>query len=146
MGHREETLPAFDVTGFQIRTSNANAMDTIGPLWGRVHEQGLGRAGKDGAQRLYAVYSNYESDHNGEYDFMIGTATQPDDDAPDGQTHQRIPDGRYAVVTARGEIPGALIETWMKIWESDLPRAFTSDFEIHDPNTPGEVEIWLSVT
>ena len=146
MERRSETLPGFDVAGFQIRTSNAKAMETIGPLWGRVHAEGLGAAGAGvGPARLYAVYSNYESDHNGEYDFTIGKGVDSGADIPDGQTHLRVPDAKYAVVTAKGEMPGALIETWMKIWEANLPRAFGADFEIHDPATPGEVEIWLSV-
>ena len=145
MEHRIETIPAFDVTGLQIRTSNARAMETIGPLWGRAHAGGLaGLPTPAEHDRLYAVYSNYESDHNGEYDFTIGRAVYPDE-VPEGMTHVRIPSRRYAVVTAKGEMPGALIESWMQIWAADLPRAFKTDFEVHDPATPGEVEIWLSI-
>lgn len=145
MKHRIETLPAFDVVGLQIRTSNAQAMETIGPLWGRVYAGELAGAVPGGMERLYAVYSNYESDHTGEYDYLIGFAVNANDNVPDGQTHLRVPAAKYAVVTAKGEMPGALIETWMQIWQADLPRAFGADFEIHDPATPGEVEIWLSV-
>ena len=144
MEHRSESLPAFDLAGLQIRTSNDKAMETIGPLWGRVYGGGLGGA-PVGEGRLYAVYSNYESDHTGEYDFLIGRAVQADADTPEGQAHLRVPNQNYAVVKAKGEMPGALVQTWMQIWEADLPRAFTTDFEIHDPATPDEVEIWLAV-
>lgn len=145
MEHREEAIPAFDVTGLQIRTSNARAMETIGPLWGRVYGGGLGGMAPTDQQRLYAVYSNYESDHNGEYDYTIGYAVNPEDGVPEGMTHLRVPQQRYAVITAQGEMPGALVQTWMQIWEAGLPRAFVTDFEIHDPANPGEVEIWLSL-
>ena len=77
--------------------------------------------------------------------YTIGYAVNADDSTPEGMIHMRVPEQRYAVITARGEMPGALVETWMEIWEANLSRAFATDFEIHDPATPGEVEIWLSL-
>ncbi|MCB9895145.1 MAG: AraC family transcriptional regulator [Planctomycetes bacterium] len=144
LDHRVETIPAFDLHGLQIRTSNDRAMETIGPLWGRVYSGDVAGMAV-GQVRLYAAYSNYESDHNGEYDYLIGAPVDADADVPDGMVHLRVPKQRYAVITAQGEMPGALVETWMQIWEAGLPRAFATDFEIHDPANPGEVEIWLSL-
>lgn len=144
MEHRDEELPAFDLVGVSVRASNERAMETIGPLWGRVYAGEWPRLSV-GRTRLYAVYSNYESDHAGEYDFLIGIAAAPDDDPPDQMVRLHVPAQRYAVVTARGEMPGALFDAWGRIWEAALPRAYGADFEIHDPDSPEAVEIRLSV-
>lgn len=144
LDYRIESIPAFDVTGIQIRTNNSRAMETIGLLWGRAYSGELAGLAVDDT-RLYAVYSNYESDHNGDYDYLIGKAVNSDDGVPPGKVHLRIPSQRYAVVTARGEMPGALVECWMLIWKAGLPRAFATDFEVHDAAKSGEIEIWLSI-
>lgn len=146
MEHREQTIPAFNVVGVQIRTNNAEAMDTIGPLWGRVMTEGLIQKIPDPAdQQLIAVYSNYESDHNGAYDYTIGRRVNAIGEIPEGMAHVKFSETRYAIVTARGEMPEAVVKTWVEIWEADLPRAFTTDFEVHDFENPDQVEIWLSV-
>ena len=146
MEHREQTIPAFNVVGVQIRTTNAEAMDTIGPLWGRVMSEGLIQRIPDPADgQLIAIYSNYESDHTGAYDYTIGRRVKSVGDVPEGMAHVEIPESRYAVVTAKGEMPDAIVQTWMKIWETDLPRGFSADFEVHDFSNPDEVEIWLSL-
>ncbi|MBZ0135238.1 MAG: GyrI-like domain-containing protein [Planctomycetes bacterium] len=146
MEHREQTLPAFHVVGVQIRTNNADAIDTIGPLWGRVMTEGLIQKIPDPSdEQLIAVYSSYESDHTGAYDYTIGRRVNSVGEIPEGMAHVEFPESRYAVVTSRGEMPDALVQTWMKIWQADLPRAFTADFEVHDFETPDQVEIWLSL-
>ena len=39
--------------------------------------------------------------------------------------------GEYAALSARGEQPQSLLNTWMAVWESDMPRAFQTDFEVY---------------
>ena len=146
MEHREQTIPGFHVVGVQIRTSNAEAMDTIGPLWGRVMSEGLIQQIPDPADsQLIAVYSNYESYHTGAYDYTIGRRVNAVGEVPEGMAHVEFPESRYAVVTAKGEMPDAVVQTWMQIWEANLPRGFRADFEVHDFTNPDEVEIWLSL-
>jgi predicted transcriptional regulator YdeE len=56
----------------------------------------------------------------------------------------RVPASRYAVITGTGEMPQAVMDTWQRVWDSDLPRAFTADFEVYAPDD--QVEIWLALT
>jgi predicted transcriptional regulator YdeE len=56
-----------------------------------------------------------------------------------------VPRGRYALFTATGEMPRALIETWGKVWASPVKRAYTTDFEVHDPAKPGQVDIHIAL-
>lgn len=115
MEYREETLRGFDVVGIQIRTRNSTAMETIGPLWERFHaEHTASRIPHPADERLLAVYSAYESDHTGAYHFLIGQRVQEVvGTLPDHLTCIRVPPGRYAVVAAREEMPGALVKAWL---------------------------------
>jgi predicted transcriptional regulator YdeE len=145
MEHRIETVTPFDVVGISIRTTNAQAAATIGALWGRFFADGIaaqvpGRVD----DRILGVYSDYESDHTGAYDLLVGCAVRGAG-TPDGMQRVRVAGGRYAVVTARGEMPAALIRAWLAIWNSGLPRAFTQDFEVLDPARPDLEEIWVAL-
>jgi predicted transcriptional regulator YdeE len=145
MEHRTETVRPFDVVGIQIRTSNAKAMETIGPLWGRFFDESLadtipGRVN----DCIYGVYDEYESDHTGEYNLLVGCKTKSTE-TPPGMKRVKIAGGKYAVVTARGEMPEALINAWVSIWGSGLPRAFTQDFELLDPSKANQEEIWIAL-
>jgi len=145
MEHRIETVQPFEAVGIQIRTSNARAMETIGALWGRFFAEGIaakvpGRTD----DRILGLYSQYESDHNGEYNLLVGCATNSAE-TPAGMARVKVAGGKYAVITARGEMPMALIAAWISIWNSDLKRAFTQDFEVLDPAKPNQEEIWVAL-
>jgi predicted transcriptional regulator YdeE len=145
MDYRIENIEPFDVVGIQIRTSNANAMETIGPLWGRFFEEQLaekipGRVD----DRTLGVYSDYESDHNGEYTLMAGCRVKDDAPTPEGLERIRVPAQEYVIITGKGEMPQVVWETWGKVYETDIPRAFTTDFEVYNPDKPNELEIWLA--
>ena len=44
-----------------------------------------------------------------------------------------IEDGAYAMMSATGTQPQALLETWEAIWSGDLDRRFKTDFEVYGP-------------
>ena len=61
-----------------------------------------------------------------------------------------IPPARYLLFTASGQMPGALVETWQRIWKyfSGSPaykRAYTADFELHRADRPNGVQIYIAV-
>ena len=145
MEHASVQRDGFTVVGMKIRTSNENP-GGIGKLWHRYRDEGLadrieGRV-DDG---MVAVYCEYEKDHTEPYTFLLGCAVSPDAPVPEGMTKREIPGGTYAEVAAEGEMPQALVDTWVALWGSDIERAFTLDYEIHSPAHPGKVRIFLSV-
>ncbi len=145
----EITAGPIDVIGFSVRTKNADEASgkgKIGPLWGRVMGEKLldrvpGRVGS----KVYGVYTDYESDHNGLYTLVVGVQSPHTGALPEGATRVTVKKGRYAVFTANGEMPGALIETWGRIWASPVKRAYTTDFELHDPADPTKVQVQIAV-
>jgi predicted transcriptional regulator YdeE len=131
------------VVGYAIRTTNAAEMDSergqLAGLWAR--------AGAPGAfdhvphrvdDRLYAVVTDYESDHHGAYTEVVGVAVASLDDLPEGLVAVRVPAGPCLRLQARGPMPAALIEAWQAVWRhtearGTPARAFTTDLEVHSP-------------
>ena len=51
--------------------------------------------------------------------------------------------GSFVHVRAVGEQPQALIRGWMDLWNAPITRRFETDYEIHDPDTPEQVDIYV---
>ena len=130
----------FSVIGIAARTSNAREMTAdgiIGKQWGRLMQEGVyGNIPNKADQNIVAVYTDYASDHNGEYTYLLGARVTSDADVPDGMVAKKIPAGRFAVFTSdRGPAPKVVPETWIKINsmpQSSLDRAYHVDNEIYD--------------
>ena len=86
---------------------------------------------------IYAIYSNYESDYTGDFDFMIGTEEMV------GEDSITIENGEYYVWEVESKDPSSVGKAWGEIWKSDLARAYTTDFEIYKTN--GSIAIYLSI-
>jgi predicted transcriptional regulator YdeE len=44
-----------------------------------------------------------------------------------------IPAQEYAVLSASGPQPQALMDTWQAVWQSDLDRTYAADYEEYGP-------------
>ena len=133
---------AFTVVGIAVRTSNAKEMTAegvIGKQWGRLMGEGLlEKIPNKADQNIVAVYTEYASDHNGEYTYVLGAKVTSGGDVPAGMVAKKVPAGRYAVFTSeKGPAAKAVPEAWMKI--NSLPksaaggdRVYRADFEIYD--------------
>lgn len=128
----------FTVVGIEARTSNAREMSgtgVIASLWARFMKDNLLTQipGKTDAAIL-AVYSDYASDENGEYIFMIGARAHSAAQAPAGMVIRKVPVGRYAIFTSeKGPVEKVVLATWQKIWAaSEIERAYKVDFELYD--------------
>jgi predicted transcriptional regulator YdeE len=133
---------AFTVVGISARTSNAKEMTedgVIGKQWGRFMQEGmLGKIPNKADSSIVAVYTDYASDHDGEYTFLLGARVTSDAEVPPGMVARKIPAGKFAVFTSeKGPAPKVVPDLWMKI--NSLPktavggdRAYRADFEIYD--------------
>ena len=87
---------------------------------------------------IVAVYTDYASDHNGEYTYLLGARVTSDAQVPEGMVAKKIPGGKFAVFTSdKGPAPQVVPTTWMKI--NSLPqnavggdRRYRADYEIYD--------------
>ncbi len=128
-------VQAFDVVGVSIITDNQKATDDINGLWERVFKEQIGQNIANKVDDvIYAVYSDYEGDHEAPYRLTIGYRVSAGYDVADTMHAVSVKAQEYAVMSAIGEQPNALIETWKAIWSAeDLGRSYQTDFEVYGP-------------
>src|ERR1700732_766116 len=104
-------MASFSVVGPEARTSHAREMTgpgVIGELWSKV-DPSLGPP--------VAVYSDYETDKNGEYSYLLGTKAGGNDGQPPGFSRRTIEEGNYLCLTSEGPItPEVVVGLWQRIW------------------------------
>lgn len=98
---------------------------------------------------ILAVYTDYEGDYTQPYSWILGCEVSNLDEIPVGLVGKVIPESKYAVFTTRGEFPQGLIEAWQTIWQSNLFRSYTADFELYpsdfDPQRNPEVKVYIAI-
>jgi predicted transcriptional regulator YdeE len=146
---------AFTVIGISARTSNAKEVTpdgVIGKQWGRLFQEGLlAKIPNKADQNIVAVYTDYASDHNGEYTYILGARATSDAKVPAGMVATKIPAGKFAVFTSeKGPAPRVVPQLWMKI--NSLPqgevgtrRRYRSDFEIYDERATDPENLQMDV-
>jgi predicted transcriptional regulator YdeE len=132
----------FTVMGISVRTSNAEQATPAAPIgkqWARLFKEGVLAAIPNKADaNIVAVYSDYASDKDGEYDYLLGASVTKVGSVPAGMTVKKVPAGRYAVFTSeRGPVQKVVVEMWQRVWatpKSSLggDRAYKTDYEVYD--------------
>ncbi len=145
----------FTVIGISARTANAKEMTpqgVIGPMWGRLMQEGLlEKIPNKGDRNIVAVYTDYASDHNDEYTYVLGARVTSDANVPAGMVARKIPSGKYAVFTSdKGPAQQVVPALWMKI--NSLPhgavgtdRVYQADFEIYDERSTDPQSLQMDV-
>lgn len=128
-------LQSFSIIGISVRTTNENgqAAKDIPALWNRFITENIAAniPGKTD-QSIYCVYTDYEKDHTRPYTTILGCRVDSVDNIPAGMASKTINEQNYTLHTAVGNLlQGAVYNEWMKIWNANLPRTFTADFEVY---------------
>jgi predicted transcriptional regulator YdeE len=132
----------FTVIGISARTSNARETTdsaVIPKQWARfMQENLLAQIPNRTDSSIVVVYSNYASDRNGEYSYLIGARSRTTEELPAGMVARRIGSGRYAIFTSdKGPVAKVVPDLWRKIWAvpKSAPggdRAYQTDYEVYD--------------
>src|SRR5580692_6507530 len=123
MNPRAVQQEGFTVVGIAVRTSNAEQMTPqrpIGKQWERLFKEGVLAAIPNKADgNIVAVYSEYASDKDGEYNYLLGARVTKVENLPAGMIAKNVPAGRYAVFTSeRGPVQKVVVEMWRRVWET----------------------------
>lgn len=149
----KQTLGTFPVIGITIRTSNAegHAAKDIPELWAKfwatdVAAQLPNKVSND----VYSVYTAYDGDYTQPYTTLIGYRVHHLDEIPVGLTGLMIEGGTYLKTTAKGKLSdGVVYNAWNEIWNTEIPRAYTADFEVYGEKSlnpdDAEVDIYLAI-
>jgi predicted transcriptional regulator YdeE len=147
------TRDEMKIIGVEARTINRAEADPltakIPALWGRFFQFEDRIPNKTNNDAILGTYTDYESDHNGEYSLIVSSQVSDLNDVPDGMVGATIPSGKYLVFTAEGQMPAELIGTWAEIWQhfsdnTEYERIYTTDFELHDRNNQSKVDVYIA--
>jgi predicted transcriptional regulator YdeE len=140
-------IKPFSVIGISVRTTNENnqAATDIGALWGKfMQEQVLDAIPNKIDNTVYSIYTDYESDHTKPYTTLLGCKVENLNTIPEGMVGKSFEGGNYVKLSAKGDLmKGLIVNKWIEIWQSDLQRVFTADFEVfgEKAQNPADAEV-----
>ena len=146
-------IEPFKLIGISIRTTNENgqAAKDIAELWEKfMRENVLKKIPNKIDDTIYSIYTEYEGDHTQPYTTLLGCKAERIDELPEGMYAKTFEGGNYLKTTAKGDLmKGFVINKWMEIWEMDLERRYTADFEVYgekaqDPSN-AEIDFFIAV-
>jgi len=147
------TIKPFKIIGISVRTTNENGQSAkdIGALWNTFIAEGiLDKIPNKIDNTIYSIYTDYESDYTKPYTTILGCKVSSIEEIPTGMIAQTFDGGNYTKYVSKGDLTkGVVYQEWLKIWNSDLNRAYTTDFEVYgekaqNPND-AEVEIFVAL-
>src|SRR5580704_17002198 len=140
----------FAMVGIAVRTSNAEQMTPerpIGKQWERLFKEGVLAAIPNRADaNIVALYTEYASDKDGEYTYVLGARVTKVDSVPAGMVAKNAPAGLYAVFTSeRGAVQKVVVEMWQRVWSTPKSslggdRTYKSDYELYDQRAQNPVD------
>ncbi|MNO49115.1 Bacterial transcription activator, effector binding domain [compost metagenome] len=151
--------PEIHLAGVSVRTTNAAEAGPSGRLpglWESYFNSGMAAdPHMKNPELIYALYTDYESDANGEYTVVIGhEADNTEAEGPSTYNFAVIPASQYLVFTTKkGPVQEVVAQAWGEIWEyfqrSSETRTFTGDFEVYDARNfdpaNAEVQIYIAI-
>jgi predicted transcriptional regulator YdeE len=147
-------IDSFFIVGISVRTTNQNnqAATDIGDLWQKFMGENIAvNISNKIDDTVYSVYCRYESDYTAPYTTLLGCKVSSIENIPDGFDYIEIANGNYKQFEAKGNLmEGVVYKKWVDIWNTNLPRAYTTDFEVYDeksadPNN-AMVDIFIALT
>ncbi|MCF8325268.1 MAG: GyrI-like domain-containing protein [Leadbetterella sp.] len=146
-------MQKIDILGVSVRTSNNNgeAARDIPALWNKFMVEGIAEKIPNKVdETIYCLYTDYEKDHTTPYTTILGCAVNTLSTIPDGMVSKTIEVANYQKYTAKGNLnEGIVFNEWVKIWNSDLNRAYSTDFEVYGGKASNmenaEVDIFIAL-
>ena len=136
------------IAGICINTNNKNASTIIPKLWDEFYKNKIPTKieHKKDNSFVYGVYSDYDSDMNGNYTLTAGVEINRKDIKKYNPVI--IKKGKYILFEQEGEISKIVADTWIKVWEyfeenKDIKRRYQSDFEVYENDN--SIKIYIGI-
>ena len=152
MNYEVVTLPEKYFLGKGLKTTNENnqALTDIGGIWKEIFEKDTFSSIKNRKNtQLFGLYTKYEKDYTKPYYFYACCEIENKENLDSTMEVFTIPSAKYAKFSMRGnfyEISGKL---WETVWQSDLERKYTYDFDVYyyDDKDPNDqlLEIYIAI-
>lgn len=144
--------------GITVRTNNVQETDKLNgkifPCVQQYFHQALCEKipNRKAPGTTICAYTNYESDHTGDYTYFIGEeVTSTDTSTPEGFETLVIPEQDYAIFTnGPAPMPEVIVDAWEAIWKMDAKdlggkRNYQTDFEVYDERAADHNNIILDI-
>lgn len=146
-------IQKFNVIGISIRTTNEDGQSgkDIPALWNKfMTEEIQGKIPNKISEDIFCIYTDYEKDHTKPYTTILGCKVESLDNIPEDMVGKTIESAAYEELIAKGNLSeGIVYNKWLEIWNSDLNRSFTADFEVYGSKTQNpenaEVDIYIAL-
>lgn len=118
------------VSGIEVRTNNfsENVYEVIGGLWEKFYSETYNKIENKVNGRSLGIYTEYENDEKGDYTMMTACEISSSGKNND-MIIKKIPAGKYAVFTIRGDVRTEVGKFWEQLWKMKLDRTFICDYE-----------------
>jgi predicted transcriptional regulator YdeE len=137
-------IEPFKVIGIAVRTTNENgqAAKDIAGLWDRfMSENVLAAIPNKIDTTIYSLYTDYDGDHTQPYTAILCCRVSDLKTIPGGMVGKSVSGGSYVKLTSRGDLTkGFIVEEWSKIWQMNLDRKYTADFEVFSEKAQNPVD------
>ncbi|MDQ2712414.1 MAG: effector binding domain-containing protein [Acidobacteriota bacterium] len=149
----EVHFDSFEIVGIEARTTNAREATpsgVIGAMWARLgKERFLDRIPHRVDSDILVLFTDYESNKDGAYTYVLGTKVSSAKELPVGFVSYKVPAGSYAEFKGAGTQPAKVVlELWQKVWalanSKELNRAYKTDFEVHAASG-GRVQLYIGL-
>lgn len=140
------------VEGIVVKTTNENgkSMQDIANMWQTFFTQGVYEKIENKVNgKTIGLYTDYEKDYTKPYNFMVCTEVSKQSENAENRVVKIIPKGKYAKFVIHGDVQNAVGEAWGEIWNMDLNRKYTCDFEEYQNNSSDmqnqEIHIYIAI-
>ncbi len=148
-----QILEKFYVIGIAIRTTNENEQSAtdIPKLWQTFFaENNIAKIPNKIDSSIYCMYTDYEKDHTKPYTTILGCRVENLNHVPENMVGKMVEKTTYNKYTAKGNLAeNVVFNEWVKIWNIESSRAFTTDFEVYGEKAQNpenaEVEIFIAL-
>ena len=140
------------ITGIRIKTTNQDgkAMQDIGITWQKLFANGIYEKIPNKVNgKTIGLYTEYEGDYTKPYTFIAGAEVSKEVQIGEEIESIIIPKGKYAKFVITGDVQNSVGQAWQEIWNMDLKRKYTCDFEEYQNNSEDmlkqEIHIYIAL-
>lgn len=140
------------VSGIRIKTTNQDgkAIQDIGMTWQKLFANGIYEKIPNKINgKTIGLYTEYEGDYTRPYTFIAGAEVSQEVQIGEEIESIVIPKGKYAKFVITGDVQNSVGKAWQEIWNMDLKRKYTCDFEEYQNNSEDmqkqEIHIYIAL-
>lgn len=140
------------VEGIEVKTTNEDgkSMQDIANMWQTFFTQGIYDKIENKVNgKTIGLYTDYEKDYTKPYNFVVCTEVSEKSKDMENRVVKVIPKGKYAKFVIHGDVQNAVGQAWQEIWNMNLNRKYTCDFEEYQNNSEDmqnqEIHIYIGI-